>query len=88
MPVFSRSALEDCVATFDESESGYGLDHLWAHILEYRNMAVVDAVIAEHPRPIASHRWRTASGLSPMEELQNIVKSHALPWPPPTGPNP
>lgn len=47
MPVFSRSALEDCVATFDESESGYGLDHLWAHILEYRNMAVVDAVIAE-----------------------------------------
>ncbi len=81
MPVFNRGALEDCVDTFDESESGYGLDHLWGHLLEHRNMAVVDAVVAEHPRPIESHQWRTAAGLTPLEELQQIVKKYGLQLP-------
>ena len=78
MPVFSRDALLKCADTFDESESGYGLDHLWAHILDYRNMAVVDAVVAEHPHPVQSQHWRTSAGLTPMEELRKIQAKYDL----------
>lgn len=78
MPVFSRRALDRCAPTFRESESGYGLDFLWGNILNYQNMAVVDAVVAEHPRPFHSPRWRTSAGLTPAEEMEIVMRKHGL----------
>ena len=78
MPVFSHRALQRCTPTFGESESGYGLDYLWGHILNYQSMAVVDAVVAEHPRPVSSQHWRTSAGLRPAEEMEIVMRKHGL----------
>ena len=57
MPVFSRAALERFLPTFAETQSGWGLDFLWAELLHYRGMAVFDCFPARHARPITSdHR--------------------------------
>ncbi len=80
MPVFSRWALERCLPSFDESESGYGLDVLWANLLGGKNMAVVDAVVASHTRPIQSAEWRLSNGLSPVEEMKMLIAKHNLKW--------
>lgn len=80
MPVFSRAALEVCFDTFNQSESGYGLDVLWANGLRGKNMGVIDAVVAEHRRPIQSCGWRLSSGLSPLEEMNNLLAKHQVPW--------
>lgn len=78
MPVFSRSALQRCFSSFDQSESGYGLDFLWANLLEGRNMAVVDAVVASHVRPVQSAGWQLSSGMSPLEEMGILLHKHGV----------
>ncbi len=83
MPVFSQRALQRCLESFDQSESGYGLDYLWAKLLEGKNMAIVDAVVADHAGPCQSSQWRLANGLSPMEEMQGVLQKHHIDRSPP-----
>ena len=78
MPVFSRAALERCRWTLSESISGYGLDYLWSHVLEGNGMAVVDAVIAKHIRPIQSTQWKLEGGLTPLDELKRILTKYHI----------
>lgn len=75
MPIFSSRALEICAPTFNLSTSGWGLDILWAKLLQDSNIGVIDAVIVGHRRPVVSHAWRNADGLSAEEELARIRQS-------------
>lgn len=77
-PIFGRDALKRCLWTFSESESGWGLDFLWAKELHGRRIAVLDAVSMKHARPISSHNWTFASGLTPEKEAAAIVRKYAL----------
>jgi hypothetical protein len=54
MPLFSRAAFIACIDTFDQSVSSWGLDFVWAALLSGRqnNLAVIDAVVATHLRPV------------------------------------
>jgi hypothetical protein len=76
MPVFSRAALQTCAHTFTESESGWGLDHIWPLYLCKERMAIIDAVQARHCRPITSRGWVMSNGETPSEEFDRVVRRH------------
>lgn len=54
-PLFSRRALKVCVGTMRDTESGYGLDHLWPALLGHPRgrMGIIDATPVVHTRPMA-----------------------------------
>ncbi|MBP2548057.1 hypothetical protein J2858_000950 [Neorhizobium galegae] len=56
-PLFSRRALKICIESFRDSESGYGLDHLWPSFLgrPESRMAILDQFGVKHTRPIATN---------------------------------
>jgi hypothetical protein len=58
VPGFSRAALEQLLPTLDESKSGWGwgLDPLWAKLLGYQDMGILDAVPVLHTRPVGKLR--------------------------------
>jgi hypothetical protein len=55
-PVFSRRALEICVGSMRDTESGYGLDHLWPALLGQprTRMGIIDRVPVAHTRPVGA----------------------------------
>jgi hypothetical protein len=52
-PMFNRSALKKCIETFRDCESGRGIDHVWAAILENtkKGIAIIDAALMIHMKP-------------------------------------
>ncbi|MGN6582011.1 MAG: DUF707 domain-containing protein [Bordetella sp.] len=55
-PVFSRRALKICVGSMRDTESGYGLDHLWPALLGQprTRMGIIDRVPVAHTRPVGA----------------------------------
>ena len=78
MPVFSHEGLRRLEGTFVESQSGWGLDYVWASLLDYRRMGVVDAVLAGHRRPIQSQSWEMSSGLSTADEMNRLCAKYGV----------
>ena len=58
VPCFSVKALETLLPTFDLTPSGWGwgLDSLWPHLLDYRNVGIIDATPVLHTRPVGQFR--------------------------------
>jgi hypothetical protein len=52
-PIFSRRAVENCLHTFENSQSGRGIDHVWAALLEnpLDKIAVIDSSLMMHMKP-------------------------------------
>jgi len=62
-PLFSQRALQICIGSMRDVESGYGLDHLWPSFLgrPTNRMAIIDAVAVAHTRPLgATYNVRAA----------------------------
>lgn len=59
MPCFRRDALKICLPTFLESDSAYGLDFVWAKLLDWQGLGVVDAVAVRHMHssPAPASAW-------------------------------
>lgn len=55
-PCFHRDALSKCLESFGEEESSYGVDDIWATILEkpQRGLLIFDQIIMEHTKPVDS----------------------------------
>jgi hypothetical protein len=51
MPSFRVKTLEQLLPTFLESPGGWGIDYLWAHLLDYKGMYIIDATPVTHWRP-------------------------------------
>jgi len=54
-PLFDRAALQICLPTFSESQSGFGLDLIWPSLLQARGeraIAIIDAAQICHSRPV------------------------------------
>ncbi|MEJ7660045.1 MAG: DUF707 domain-containing protein [Hymenobacter sp.] len=53
-PLFSQDALRQCLVSFNENKSSWGLDSVWPKILGYpqNKLGVFDAVVMEHTRPV------------------------------------
>lgn len=77
-PFFHRVALDACRWTFKESQSGWGLDHLWPRVLRREGMAIVDAVPVRHARPVRSQDWRLDNGRTPAQELAALRAKFGL----------
>ncbi len=74
IPVFSRDGLASCGHTFNDSESGWGLDLVWP--LYLKRLGVIDAVQARHLKPINSADWILSNGLTPMQEKGTVLEKH------------
>jgi hypothetical protein len=58
VPGFSRPVLEQLLETLDLSTTGtgWGLDPLWAKLLDYQGLGILDAVPVLHTRPVGKFR--------------------------------
>ena len=58
VPGFSRPVLEQLLPTLDESRTGWGwgLDPLWAKLLDHRDLGILDATPVLHTRPVGKLR--------------------------------
>lgn len=58
VPCFRRETLERLLATFDLTKTGWGwgLDPVWAKLLDYRGVGIIDAVPVVHTRPVGQLR--------------------------------
>lgn len=74
-PLFSRQALLQCLFTFNESISGYGLDLIWPKILGLPTdkIAIFDSVTVRHTRPIGSGPVYKMFPVPPTEEMQQVA---------------
>jgi hypothetical protein len=73
-PFFSRAALDACLPTFTETQSGWGIDRLWPYFLAPNpNMAVVDCYPVRHTRPLTWGRGVTMpNGMTPAMEFEKV----------------
>ena len=80
VPGFSRAALEHLLDTLDLSATGWGwgLDPLWAKLLDYQDLGILDAIPVLHTRPVGKLRdadlHRRLS-----EENDRILAEHQCP---------
>jgi hypothetical protein len=78
MPFFRRRGLEQCIDTFQLTESGWGLAYLWP---EYRvRIGIVDGVQACHMRPLKQPIGcrRMPNGKTQREEDDEIIKQYRI----------
>ena len=77
-PLFSRPALQQCLPSFNENKSSWGLDSVWPKILGYRTdkLAVFDAVVMEHTRPVGGGELYKKIKADPHEEWTTIAEKY------------
>lgn len=56
MPGFSKTALDMCAPSFADCEYMWGIDYVWPKLLGYpsNKIAVIDAVIMKHSKPVGA----------------------------------
>ena len=70
-----RNDVFDAMDFLHESESGWGLDHLWG--VRFKNFKI-NTLIARHTRPVNSTNWVLSNGKTPGEELAYIAKKYGI----------
>lgn len=82
-PMFSQYTLNRCWQTFNESFSGWGLDAVWAKLMNYNKIAVCDLVQASHEKPLNEgsgrlyEKLRQEKGiLDPRQEMQKLLQKY------------
>jgi len=76
MPCFERTFLERCRPSFARSESGWGLDYLWARLAQDapQRIAVVDEVVVAHRRPLGGPWYPFLKGRSALDESIELLR--------------
>ncbi len=74
MPCFSQKAFRKVFHTFNENESGWGIDYHWAQLIgsSGKDMAVIDAIVALHTRSVQSNNKMNRN------ELKDYIKKYNL----------
>ena len=81
MPCFRADVLAELLPTLDLTDTGWGwgLDLLWAKLLSYEDILIIDETPVLHTRPVAG-------GYSPAllqkvrDEMHQIINLHEVPW--------
>ncbi len=73
-PIFSIEALRMCLPTFRDSQSGWGIDIVWPHLLGRTDsrIAVIDRVAVTHTRPVGGNYADVDAGA----ELEQVPKEY------------
>lgn len=74
-PLFSAPALKICLPSFTATKSSWGLDSVWAKLLDYpeHSLIVFDTVIMKHLYPVGKGDLYRKLGVNPEEEWMNII---------------
>ncbi|WP_114748967.1 DUF707 domain-containing protein [Pleomorphovibrio marinus] len=82
-PLFSKEALKICLKTFNESQSGWGLELAWAKLLNSNKyiFSILDKVIALHSKPInlydgVLYKSLLKKKINPNVELKNMCEKY------------
>jgi hypothetical protein len=81
MPCFRADVLSDLLPTLDATASGWGwgLDVIWAHLLSYRDIFIIDETPVIHTRPVqgaySQEQVRQAN-----EEMLAVLRRYAAQW--------
>lgn len=80
-PVFTRLSLQQCLATFKESPSGWGLDFVWPHLCANgsgRDIAIIDRTPIRHARPIGGELYKNNPDLDPGREAREVLRKYGI----------
>jgi hypothetical protein len=85
-PVFSKKAMARCLGTFGQNTLGMGLDFVWAQILHFQNMAIIDRVRVTHARSLrdwtqdinSEKEWQIMRDLYDVEIYQPKVLKYVM----------
>ena len=82
-PLFHRDAFAQCVETFAENKSGFGLDFLWRTLLKNRKIGIIDQTPVFHTRPVGSAgngmgAQTRGQALTPRDERKALFKKYGL----------
>ncbi len=82
-PIFSTQALQKVYPTFNESFSGWGLDAVWAKLINYNRIAICDTVIASHEKPLQEgsgrlyEKLKNEKGITdPRHEMNALLRKY------------
>ena len=77
-PLFSRAALLECLPTFNENKSSWGLDSVWPKILGYPidKLVVFDDVVMEHTKPVGGGELYKKIQVDPHDEWNEITDKY------------
>jgi hypothetical protein len=81
-PCFSSRFLRQALPTFSENTSGWGLDYLWPNLLQQWGLAppvIIDRTPVRHTRPVGVAGHGSGPGISPKNELLEILQKHKVP---------
>lgn len=81
VPIFAKEALQICWATFQQSQSGWGLDNVWAQLFNFRTdkIAIIDAVTVKHTRPVGTGEAYQKLTVSPRKEMRRLNEKYHFP---------
>jgi len=73
-PCFSREALQKILFTFNENNSGWGIEYHWSELISFSGteMAIIDDIKAVHTRPIQSFNQQN------LKELTDYIEKYKL----------
>ena len=79
-PAFSNYALKKCYQTFNESQSGWGIDLVWPALLgrPLNKIAIVDGVIAKHTRPVGAGDLYKRLNVDPDAEMHAMKNKYGV----------
>lgn len=81
IPCFSKDFIYEVIRTlhFSKSGTGFGLESLWAAILNYNDMYIIDETSVTHTRPIGGFRNSELSEMAVLD-AEYIQIGMGLPW--------
>ena len=77
-PCMSIAAFSRLVDSFDLTQSSWGIDYIWPHLLGYpkNSIAVIDSIVMIHTRPVGTDYSRFE--MPPPNELRAILKEYRV----------
>lgn len=82
-PLFSKSALAECLNSFSYTKSGWGLDILWPTLIK-EDVAIIDEIVVKHTKKISLEggalykKLLEETGKTPWQELKELEERHNL----------
>lgn len=80
-PIFNRDSLKQCLASFSESRSGWGLDWVWPKLLggaQDGRIAIIDATPVKHTRPVGGELYKNNPELDPRNDSRRLAERYGV----------
>ncbi len=74
-PIFLCETLREVWETFNQSQSGWGLDNIWPKKINAgkRDLAIIDQTAVKHTRPVGGGELYNKLNISPHQEVRKLL---------------